>query len=75
MHHENFQTLDSNGVGIFDIKNLKNHNDRDTLMLPGINDHKFNTPMQVSDFDETPEPNRILKIRKKSAKSNVIIDK
>ena len=37
----NFQTIDTVG-GIFDIKNLKNHNDKDTLMLPDIMDHRRN---------------------------------
>jgi hypothetical protein len=64
------------GGGIFDIKNLKNHNDKDkdTLMLPGINDHKYNTALQLTDFAETLEPKGYQKI-KKNAKSNVIIDK
>lgn len=69
MHQEadkngNFQTLDSLGGGAFDFKNLHNHNEQGSLMLPGINDHR-NSTTNLGNFGETLEPKGHNKNKKK----------
>lgn len=70
----NFQTLGNNIEGAFDIKNLKDQDIKDKLMLPGINEHRKSTTVRIKDLEslnrKSPQ-----KVNKKNTKSNVTTDR